>query len=109
MIGKPFTKDICSAELLNIFHNNKVIKGSEKLGSLYLYSTKQNRDRISHVCIYFRQWKNGKKWLIGANGGGSKVLTEDIAFSNGAKVSLVTDDYRSSDLQFIVDPFINES
>lgn len=113
-IGRPFLdsngkeKDIRSADLLEIFHKNKVIRGAEKIGSLYLYSNKQAPAIVSHVTIYFRQWKNGKKWLVGANGGNSKCINEDVAYNSGAKVQIVKDDYRLNDLLFIVDPFLND-
>lgn len=107
-IGRPFGRDICSADLLVLFKDKIVQKGLEKVGSLFLYSTKNNPSKISHVTIFFRQWKNGKKFLIGANGGGSKTLTEDLALQYGAKVSIVGEEYRLSDLQFIVDPFSGE-
>lgn len=108
-IGRPFAHDICSADLLNIFHKNKVIRGCESLGSLYLFSSKKNPAQISHVCVYFRKWKNGKKWLIGANGGGSINTNEEIAFTSLAMVKVVPDTYRATDLQFIVDPFMGET
>jgi hypothetical protein len=114
-IGRPFTNakgtviDIRACDLLDIFHKNKVIKGCESLGSLYLFSSKKNPAQISHVCVYFRKWKNGKKWLIGANGGGSINISESIAFASGAMVKVVPDTYRETDMQFIVDPFLGET
>ena len=106
-IGRPFDHDICAADLLDIFHTKKVIRGAEGLGSLYLYTSKKNREKISHVCIYFRQW-GGQKWLIGANGGCSATKTEAIALSSEAMVKVVKDSYRLADLHTIVDPFRGE-
>jgi hypothetical protein len=106
-IGRPYPRNIASRELID-FHPVKVPRGQEKLGCLYLYSSKQTPAIISHVTIYFRQWKNGQKWLIGANGGGAKILTEATALAAGAMVKVVPDIYRISDLQYILDPFTKD-
>jgi hypothetical protein len=103
-VGRPYPRNIASAELVK-FHPGPVPRGSERLGSLYLYSNPQHPEVISHVTAFFRQWKNGKKWLIGANGGGSKCVSEDKAFAAGAMVKVVLDTYRLLDLKYILDPF----
>ena len=98
--------DICSADLYNIFHKEKVIETAAKPGSLWLYSNTGEADKITHVMIMVRAWGQGGA-LIGARGGGHTTIDDRMAWQHRAFVDCVLTDYWHSHLVFIVDPFKN--
>lgn len=81
------------------YRQYKVTEKAAQPGSLWFYG----KDKISHVMVCVRRWRNGEHVLMGARGGTATTSTET---ANAFVDTVCGSTYDRAHLKAICDPFL---